>query len=294
MCFPCDRSYIALWVKMEFCIEDFFQGEADMVPRFPEDDELKSTSALCSRGTSALCSRKCNEGLCGNTLPYVNFIAGETHNINRLQFTNRAQRYNYTCPCTLTNKDSLNDCKCAKYGVVYPELPRSFGIVFGDDLPLPSEEAFRLEIEAGIDVATKEYRHITGFTPTHPVREAIRTAVNSYVREGAPEFIQCVTTFDMEYLMKHIIRHLFKFIGHFKIEGEQLRLILHNGNLNLKEYDDETGTIIRNVYNNDALDMVFGMFYGRSIDNPYNRAHRPTTLDILRQVWLHIAMHELE
>jgi hypothetical protein len=287
MCIHCDRSYIAHRVKMEFCLEDFFQGEADMVPRFPEDDEPKSTTA------HGMCTRKCNEGLCGNTLPYVNFIAGETHNIDRLQFTNRAQRCNYACPCTLTNKDSLNDCKCARYGVVYPELPRSFGIVFGDDLPLPSEEAFRLEIEAGIYVASKEYTHVTGFTPTHPVREAIRAAVNGYVREGAPEFIQCVTTFDMEYLMKHIIRHLFKFIGHFKIEGEQLRLILHNGNLNLKEYD-EKGTIIRNVYNNDALDMLFGMFYGRSINDPYNRAHRPTTLDILRQVWLHIAMHELD
>lgn len=190
------------------------------------------------------CTHGCDQGMCGDTTPHVNFLAGETHDVYSRQIR---------CPC----RDIADGvCKCSSNGFIYPELPACFGEVFGEEGPTPSDKEFDDAVADGIRCLSDEYRRLTDGEPSPTMAAAISHVVSGYVNEYAPTHVQHVFHINTRQLMRKVIQTWFhiKQEGRFMLGG-RYDVSWKDGNLRLEKISYK----LRHEYtlcNNAALDLL--------------------------------------
>jgi len=202
------------------------------------------------------CTHGCDQGMCGDTTPHVNFLAGETHDVHDggIGVYSRQIR----CPC----RDIADGvCKCSSNGFIYPELRTCFGEVFGEEAPAPEPAAFDAAVADGIQLLTTEYRRLTLNRPSPTMAAAISHVVSAHVHGYAPAHVMYVVSFDMRNLMRKVIQTWFhiKQEGNFKLGG-RYDVSWKDGNLRLEKISYK----LRHEFtlcNTAALDYITSMFY---------------------------------
>lgn len=196
------------------------------------------------------CTYGCDQGTCGNTTPHVNYLAGESHDLYTIH---------QGCPCRVL-ADGV--CKCSSNCIIYPELPKCFGEVFGEKLPEHSPEEFYAAEKAGVRTMTAEYQRLTHNEPSPTMFAAISKVVAAYVREHAPTHVQTVGKFDKLRLMCRVVRTWFhlKGSGRFMLGGRYDVSWTKEGNLRV----EKIGYNLVHEYtrcNDEALGLIMDELY---------------------------------
>lgn len=237
MCFPCVRRKL-------------HSNMASSADCYVTRMEEASFNGLQTRNA---CTHGCDQGICGDTTPHINYLAGETHNVYTMQIP---------CPCR-TIADGL--CKCSSNGFIYPELPTCFGEIFDEDLGTgPSDAEFRDAVADGIKSLTDEYTSLAANKETPAIIvDAISHVVTTHVYKHFPEHVQYVNKSDMQNLLSKVILRYFHITkeGRFML-ARRYDVSWKDGNLHLEKYNANLTREFK-CCNDTALNFIMEILYDK-------------------------------